>query len=257
MGCPVRSLKRFENSCELVFLPSELDTTMAVRVIILAVLLSFGPKLSAQPVRPRQDRPKFMGREVTVIAPERDADGFPSKGPASVCVEGPPQRQCYTAPEAFGSSPTVAVFPLAKDLTALFFSAQSYGVSGWGVHFALLRPGMGKDLANLFWVDPSVSNQSQNAFWNESTISEALIFVTADYIRGPDEGHYGEHRYIVSAYVLKPSTMVDDYYYLEDRYMTAHKYDLEANSNADVLTSEKPEIIGRLRRLKAEAGPQR
>ena len=89
-------------------------------------------------------------------------------------------------------------------------------------------PGMGKDLANSFWVDPSVSNQSQNAFWNESTISDALIFGTADYIWKPDEGHYGEHRYIVSAYVLKPSTMVDDYYYLEDRYMTAHKYDLEA-----------------------------
>lgn len=45
--------------------------------------------------------------------------------------------------------------------------------------------------------------------------------------------------------------MIDDLaYYLEDRYMTAHKYD----ANADILASEKQEIIARLRRLKAEAG---
>ncbi len=26
--------------------------------------------------------------------------------------------------------------------------------------------------------------------------------MTADYVFGPNEGHYGEHRYIISAYVF-------------------------------------------------------
>ena len=40
------------------------------------------------------------------------------------------------------------------------------------------------------------------------------------------------------------------YYYLEDRYMTIHKYDLDADAN--ILASEKQEILARLRRVKAE-----
>jgi hypothetical protein len=39
-------------------------------------------------------------------------------------------------------------------------------------------------------------------------------------------------------------------YYLEDRYMTVRKYDLD--NNAGILGSEKPEILARLRRVKAE-----
>jgi hypothetical protein len=84
-----------------------------------------------------------MGREVTVTAPELDADGFFPKGPATVCVEAPPQRQCYTAPMDFGRSPAVEVIQIDKDTPALFFSAAGGGVSGWIVHFALLRPGIG------------------------------------------------------------------------------------------------------------------
>jgi hypothetical protein len=80
--------------------------------------------------------------------------------------------------------------------------------------------------------------------------------VTADYVFGPDEGHYGEHRYIISAYVLKPSFLLDGlYYFLDDRYMTARKYDLE--SNVDILSSEKQEILARLRRVKTAATPHR
>jgi len=94
------------------------------------------------------------------------------------------------------------VIRLDKDTPALFFSAETGGVSGWTIRFALLRPGPGKDLDNLFLSDTSVSNQSQHAFWNDSAISEAPIFMTADYVFGPNEGHYGEHRYIISAYVF-------------------------------------------------------
>jgi len=222
---------------------------MAVKILIPAVLLVLG--LTA----PGQDLPKFMGREVMMTVPELDADGFFPKGPASVCVEGPPQRQCFTAPKDVGKHPTVAAIQLEKDRPALFFSAEAGGVSGWEIHFFLLQPGTGKDLEDLF-SDITVSNQSQHAFWNDSTISDAPIFLTAQYSWGPDDGHYGEHRYIVSVYVRRLSLLLNNLaYFLEDQYMTVRKYDLDAN--ADVLTSEKQEILARLARVKAETERQK
>ncbi|HLX42985.1 MAG TPA: hypothetical protein VKR43_06100 [Bryobacteraceae bacterium] len=219
---------------------------MVGTIIIYAILLS----LVSQTIN-AQSPLKFMGREVTIIAPGRDADDVSSpRGPVSICLEGPPQRQCYTAPQEFGNSPEVTVVQPKKDLPALLFSAASGGVTGWGIHFALLRPGTGKDLQDFFGSDMTVSDQSQHAFWRDLLISDAQIFVTADYVWGPDEAHSGEHRYIISAYVNvhRPPSLVDDlYYYLEDRYMTARKYDLDAK--ADVLASEKSEILARLRRL--------
>jgi len=147
------------------------------------------------------------------------------------------------------------VVQLEKNRPALLFSAESDGVSGWEIHFALLLPATEKDLQNVFLSDTTVSNQSQHAFWNDSRISEAPIFLTADYVFGADEGHYGEHRYVVSAYLMRRSSIVDDPdYYLEDRYMTVRRYDLE---NADILTSEKQEILARLARVKAETERQK
>lgn len=231
---------------------------MAGRPIILVGLLLLGsnsPGVAVQSVRSANGLPKFMGREVTIIKPEREDDYFP-KGPASVCIEGPPQRQCYTAPKEFGNNPTtVALVQFEKDTSALLFSAATGGVSGWGVHFALLRPGTSKNLQDFFFDDMSISNQGQHALWNEPEISATPIFVTAEYVQGPDESHYGKHRYMVSAYVLRSSSLVDNlYYWLEDRYLTVRKYDLDAND--DILASEKQEILARLRRIKADARPQ-
>jgi hypothetical protein len=222
--------------------------------ILGAVLLD--PNAIGQAVRRDGKLSDFMGRAVTIAEPECDPDGFFPKGPASVCLEAPPQRQCYTAPEHFGRIPSVTTVQLDKSTPAILFSAASGGVSGWGIHFALLRPGTGKDLENLFMSDTSVSNQSQHAFWREPAISDAQIFVTADFIWGPDESHYSEHRYMISAYVRKPSSLLDGsyFFYLEDRYMTVRKYDLEGN--ADVLSSERQEILARLRRLKVNAESQ-
>ena len=226
---------------------------MPAKPIILGVLLFCGMNASAQAVRRGGGVLKFMGREVAITEPERDADGFFPKGPASVCLEGPPRRQCYTAPKDFGNDPAATVVQVEKDMATLLFSAASAGVSGWTIYFALLRPGTGKELEDLFPSDITVSNQSQHTFWNDPAVSDAQIFVTADYVWGPDESHYGEHRYMISAYVRKPSSL-PDHYYLEDRYMTAHKYDSEGK--AEVLASEKQEIFARLRRLKVDAEPQ-
>lgn len=136
-------------------------------------------------------------------------------------------------------------------ISALLFSADTGGVSGSSIHFALLRLGTQKDLHNLFPYLLSVSNQSQHGFLQEATISDRKIFVTADFVWG-DEGHYAEHRFLISSYVWKDSPPADDEsYFLEDRYMTVRHYDLEAKD--DVLTAEKPEILARLKRVKAAA----
>jgi hypothetical protein len=198
---------------------------------------------SAQTVHRSPEIPKFMGREVTVTEPEVEDGMFP-KGPATICVEGPPQSQCYTMPKDFGRNTKVSVLEVRKDTPALLFSADGGGVSGWGVHYALLIADTAKVLDNRLTEEVTVSNQSQTDFWNEPALSDGKIFVTADYSWGPDEGHYGEHRYEISAYVWK-----EPFYTRADRYVTSSRYDLEAG--ADVLGSERPEILARLKRLAA------
>ena len=194
--------------------------------------------------------PKFMGNDVTITKPPFDpTDMFP-KGPATVCVETKPQRQCYTAPEDFVKDTTVSVVQLDKETSALFFSAASGGVSGFRIHYALLRLGTGKDLDNMLLSEAETSNQSQHAFWTDPTISKAKIFVTADYAYGPSESHYSPHRFIISAYVRRTSELINEpCYYLEDRYMTVRKYDY---TKANILAAEKQEILTRLRRVNAE-----
>jgi hypothetical protein len=200
-----------------------------------------------------------MGRIIIITAGELEdsvpADGPPfPKGPASVCIEGPPSRQCYTAPSPggfpFGNNPTATVVELKKDLPAVLFSAETGGVSGWQIHLALLRPGRGSTLENLLFPDVSVSSLSQYTFWSDSAISTAPIFVTADYVSGPDEAHFGDHRYMISAYARPTDSSDNDFHYwLADRYMTARMYGSESEIN--VLIPEKQEILARLRRIKA------
>jgi hypothetical protein len=229
--------------------PRAIISAMTVKILIPAVLLLLASKNADAQSTPAKSLPKFMGREVTITEPERVDEFFP-KGPASICVEGPPRQQCYTAPQGFGNNPAVTVVQVVRDTPALLFSAESGGVSGWEIHLALLLPGTGKDLRDVFLSDTTISNQSQHAFWNDSSIADAQIFLTAEYVYGSDEGHYGEHRYIISAYVMRRSSAADDpAYYLEDRYMTVRKYDLDANS--DILASEKQEILTRLARVNA------
>jgi hypothetical protein len=125
-------------------------------------------------------------------------------------------------PRTFGRNPTAAVVEVKKGEPALFFSAASGGVSGFTIHFALLRPA-GKALKNLLTSDASVSAQSQNAFWTDPSASDAPFLVTADYILGPDESHFGPHRFVISAYE-------GDYYFLQDRYRTVRSYDQQART---------------------------
>jgi len=193
--------------------------------------------------------PKFMGREVKVTAPARndsDDPGISPPEPAKLCIEGPPREQCYTAPNDFGWDPSVEAVQLAKDRAALFFSAASGGVSGIAIHLALLVVD-GGTLRDLFQGLDSVSEQSQRAFWSLPTVSDTKVFLIADYVWGPGEAHHEEHRYMVSVYAQDPEGSA---YWLEDRYMTIRKYDVETRRD-DVLASEQTEILARLKRVVA------
>ena len=90
-----------------------------MKVLIFAVLFFMSSEYAGAQPAARQDPPKFLGREVTITEPELEDEFFP-KGPATVCVEGPPQRQCYTVPRDFGRSPAVSVIQLGKEVPALF-----------------------------------------------------------------------------------------------------------------------------------------
>jgi hypothetical protein len=194
---------------------------MATNLVILLTLMAFAA--NAQSVSGKS-LPKFMGREVTITDPGTDDDGFFPKGPATVCVEGPPQRQCYTPPEDFGRFPEVTLVQVGKEVAALLFSASSGGVSGYTTHLSLLHPGTGKGLEDFFLSDITISSQSEHEFWNLPALSDAPIFATADYVQGPDESHISEHRYIVSTYARRSSSLLDGlFYYLEDQYMTTRK----------------------------------
>jgi len=192
-----------------------------------------------------QSSVKFQGQDVILTEP-KPAD---SGAPASVCVEWPEQHQCYTTPQGYGHSPEASTVRISKDMEALLFSATTGGTSGYGIHFALLTKGAGRELQDLFFATIEASDQSRHALWNEPAISDSRIFVLAEFVWGANEATHAAHRYLISTYVRKSTPVFDiAHYYLEDRYMTTQTYDPQ--SKVDILATEKPEILARLARLK-------
>lgn len=96
---------------------------------------------------------------------------------------------------------------------------------------------------------PFLRPRSKDEFRTDPTISEAKVFVTADHTWGPDESHYGDRRYFISADAPQSPTEVIESrrYHLEDRYMTVRKYDLEGRNPE----CRKAGFLARLRRVKA------
>jgi hypothetical protein len=207
--------------------------------------------LAGQSARERRQTFRFAGRGVVVTEPELVDDGFYVKGPASVCLEGPPRRQCYTAPGDYGRAPRAEVVWVDKSTERLLFTAASGGVSGFLVHFALLQPGAGAG-AELedFALKISLSEQGKHRFVTYPSLSNAMVLLTADYVWGMDEAHHGAHRYIISAYLWRQSSETGDFrYVLSDQYMTLRKYD-EGQGNR-FFGAEEAEIVARLKRVVA------
>jgi hypothetical protein len=198
---------------------------------------------------------EFMGHKVILVVPKRNADGYAGE-PYHVCFDATtPTRQCYTPEDRFygawGPDPELVPTDLGRGLSALLFSVwATSGGSGANIHLALLRPSVREGVENLLPGDVELTEISGHAFSAEPSVSDAPIFVTADFVWGPLETHPENHRYIISVYLIDRST---DRYYLEDRYMTARKYEGDLGfEKKEVLDGEKPEILARLKRVKAE-----
>src|SRR5260370_38303058 len=106
-------------------------------------LLVLATGLSATVVHGQRRVSSFMGRAVTITEPELDVDGFFPKGPATICLEAPPRRQCYTAPEDYGRFAEVELVQIDKRTSRLLFSAASGGGRGVNVDLCLLQPRLG------------------------------------------------------------------------------------------------------------------
>jgi len=128
----------------------------------LIATLSLIPILSAQSVL------KFQGQAVIITEPKEG-------GPASICVEWTEQRQCYTTPQGYSRAPEGQLVQITKDLDALLFSAKTEGATDYGIHFALLVRGAGRELQDLFFATIEASNQSRYALWTEPSIRVANI----------------------------------------------------------------------------------
>lgn len=75
--------------------------------------------------------------------------------------------------------------------------------------------------------------------------------MTAEYVWGSHESHYGNHRLAISTCPIRSSLeQASRLYSLEDRFMTIQKYDILADS--DAVAPEKQEILARLNRVFAE-----
>jgi hypothetical protein len=213
---------------------------------------------------------EFQGHQVTLMKPALDDNGFAEES-AQVCFDVASKSQCYTPQHGSGSGwgpdlpigllPELTPMNLSQGRSALLFTVfANYGGSGSTFHYALLRPGNGREIENLLPPDLILSEISEQAFWSDPSISDAPIFVTADFVWDSD-GHFSDHRFTISAYVLETPFLglPDSFSYaLDDRYMTVRKYPgLNADpgdpdATAGVLNSEKPEILARLKRVKAE-----
>lgn len=212
----------------------------------LLILIAFVFGLFAQPAPTH-----FNGKRITIHHSKLDENGFAMGGPASVCIEADPEPKCFVAPEAYVRNPRVQLIRVAKDAEALLFSADTIGVSGFRILYALLRSGEGPYLENMFLSETSTSNLSDQKWFHFPSVSSAPVFVTADWTWGPNESHYSPHRYVISAFLLLHSDdMQNDFYILAGKYMTTRVYDLE--KNPDILLSEKTEILKRLKRVNSE-----
>lgn len=202
---------------------------------------------SPEPVRPF---PPYR-----IVAPYAKAD-FPSK-PARLCLLNAP-RTCYkldsirdgsfTKGEVvnFGRAPRAERHELSDGGSLVLFMASSGGGSGTTFRLALLRYSTTGSLDDLL-PRTLVDNQSDYALWEEPNLSSMPILLTADFLWGAMEAHYGDHRYTVRAYRYdEPSAKYEPVL----RYVTKHKYPsadiFDGARRYPVLRHERERIVSEL-----------
>jgi hypothetical protein len=184
---------------------------------------------------------------IEIIQGTLNEDGWPTS-PASVCLKSLHDKECYIPPEhnpPFGLNPKAKEINLNSDVDAVLFTVESSaGGSGSTTAISILKESKGK-LIDLL-PELSVSNQSEYGLWNESSISNMTILVTADFVWVGNEVHFASHRYRISSYIYDPQKQK---YELTDQYVTEKKYSgLDKSEIITVLEPEKSTILRRLKK---------
>jgi len=193
----------------------------------------------------------FEGKRIILSKDQLDDPGQAIGNKAAyVCLEAQPENRCYTAPEEYIRSAKVQLVQLNPSSQALLFSAESYGVSGWKFFYSMLQLDSKGQFKELFDSNPTLSSRSTLGWIADPSISVAPTFVTFDAVIGVGETSPEPHRCMVSVYVyVRPEWSDDPRYVFADQFLTVKKYDFYTT---EVLLSEKPEILSRLKRVLAE-----
>jgi hypothetical protein len=207
------------------------------------------PAIAAMLALLSADSPILLNGHVVKVTGVGDRN-HPPAGTASACVDLIPKPACFVAPEEYSYNAKAKIIQLTAGEQAIFFSAESYGISGYRIILAFLRLNRENELENLLPSDTIVSNQARFAIWEQKSVAKSKFFVTANYVWGPGESHQDLHRFTISTFRRKEETVfpddTSDSYYLYDQYMTARKYD----HAADILAIEKREILARLAQIR-------
>jgi hypothetical protein len=95
---------------------------------------------------------------------------------------------CQAVPNQFNANPNAKLVSLGKAAQAILFTSRTDGASGYRIHYALLQQNANGKLDNLFGASGlETSNQSQHKFFEDSSLSDTPLFVTAEYDWGVTE----------------------------------------------------------------------
>ncbi|OYW13116.1 MAG: hypothetical protein B7X34_00855, partial [Acidobacteriia bacterium 12-62-4] len=227
--------------------------TSSVQLVALAIALAV---LAAGQPTPAVTRTMgtFEGRPIVVTAPSASPTGDAVYADTTLCLEGPPRRQCFSQQYVTGFRTQIQVVELGKGQRAILFAVSEAAMTQSIDHLAILRPDAGAQLKNLLDADVSVTMFGQYELWSEPRLSPAPILVTADYIWRSGEERGSAHRFLISVYTLRDGDPIDGHYELEDRYMTARHYN-RSDRTFNLLAAEKTEILARLKNVAALPPP--
>jgi hypothetical protein len=217
---------------------------------VLSLVAMLPPVTSAQRTQVRVSNfPAYK-----VYSGTLDGDGLPTSG-ARLCLDAK-VTSCYTLLEKrndmqFGLEPkTRKVSVQGGGSLVLFSGTFSGGGSGTLDELALLQYEQDQTLWNVLPV-VQLTEQSDHAVWQLSSVSSMPVLLTADFVWGKNETHFEPHHFEVRAYLYDSAKQI---YVEKMSYQTSRRYpSLDQVSQIKVLVPEQSEILRRLNAKEATA----
>jgi hypothetical protein len=187
----------------------------------------------------------------TLVPGNLDPDGIPISD-AKVCLTGA-HPTCYHMPDltrgdvtyVFGLDPHAEAMMAPGPVPWLLFDA-TYSALGSGslTQYAILRS-EGTYLVDVL-SGVALTNVSDHAIWHEPKFSPFPLVVSADFVWGKNETHFGRHSHTVEVRRYDPD---EHEYFRILTYRTSRKYAGGDSAPIRVLAPERAEILRRLGHL--------